>query len=108
MGDYAQVLLAGPLPWTRMRHAHALLRLARRYGSERVELACRVALKEDLLDVVRLERIVARGGPPADQEHLGTLILLGLCAFFSPATNYASRREPTRPPGYMPRQQAAT
>jgi hypothetical protein len=34
-------LLAGPLPWTRMRRAYALLGLARRYGSVVDSLRCR-------------------------------------------------------------------
>jgi hypothetical protein len=47
VGRFADKLLAGPLPWTRMRRAYALLGLARRYGSARVDEACSVALEAD-------------------------------------------------------------
>jgi len=90
VGGYARALLAGPLPWTRMRHAHALLRLARRYGSERVALACRVALEEDLVDVVRLERIVAQGGPPAEEKDRRGLVTR-FPRYARPASTYALR-----------------
>ena len=40
VGWYAAALLAGPLPWTRMRRVYALLRLVRRYGEARVDASC--------------------------------------------------------------------
>lgn len=102
VGAYAQALLEGPLPWTRMRHAHALLRLARRYGSERVELACRVTLKEELIDVVRLERIVAQGGPPASEAEQRSLVT-PFPRYARPASAYALRNhKPKTPEGGTP------
>lgn len=103
VGTYAKELLAGPLPWTRMRHAHALLRLARRYGSERVELACRVALKEELVDVVRLERIVAQGGPPPSEAERRSL-LTPFPRYARPASTYAlsKNRKPKTTEGGAP------
>jgi hypothetical protein len=56
IGQLARRLLDSPLPWTRMRRVHALLRLVRTYGPHRVDAACRTALVVDLLDVRRLER----------------------------------------------------
>jgi len=35
VGTYAERLLGGPLPWTRMRQAYALLRLCEKYGDDR-------------------------------------------------------------------------
>lgn len=94
---YAKSLLDAPLPWTRMRHAHALLRLARRYGSERVDLACRVLLDEDLVDVVRLERIVAQGGPPQSEEPRRGLVT-PFPRYLRPSSAYALKK-PTTPEG---------
>ena len=36
VGVYAERLVAGPLPWTRMRHLYRLLGLVERYGAEAV------------------------------------------------------------------------
>src|SRR5207249_6835010 len=43
IGRFAERLLEGPLPWTRMRRVYALIGLAKRYGDERVEHACTTA-----------------------------------------------------------------
>ncbi len=52
------VLLSGTFPWARLRQAQKLLRLAERYGPDRVNAACARALAFELLDVWRVERIV--------------------------------------------------
>ena len=44
VGAFAREVLAGPLPWTKMRRVYALLTLCKRLGSERVEAACTRAL----------------------------------------------------------------
>ena len=44
IGAFADVLLAGPLPWTRMRHVHKLFRTCDRYGNEAVDRACERAV----------------------------------------------------------------
>ena len=59
IGRFAERLLAGPLPWAKLRQAQKLLRLADRYTAERLDAACTRALGFDLLDVRRLERILA-------------------------------------------------
>lgn len=58
VGLFADRLLAGDLPWTRMRQVYALLGLAKRYGSVRLEDACAKALAADMLDVHRLRRLL--------------------------------------------------
>ena len=58
MGRYAAALLDDPLPWTRMRRVYALLGLARKYGAQRIEEACHIALAADMLDVHRLRRML--------------------------------------------------
>jgi hypothetical protein len=58
VGGFADRLLAGEFPWSRLRQAQKLLRLAERYGSQRTDAACRRTLSFDLIDVYRLERIL--------------------------------------------------
>jgi Mu transposase, C-terminal domain len=58
IGRFMQALLSGELPWTQIRQAQKLLRLAERYGSHRVDAACRRALAFELLNVRRVESIV--------------------------------------------------
>lgn len=67
IGRFAQRLLEGPLPWTRMRQVFALLGLVRRYGAERLEAACALALEVDMVNVHRLRRLLdaAPSAPPA-------------------------------------------
>ena len=68
MGEFADRLLDGPLPWARVRQGHKLLRLGQRYSPERLDAACRRALDVDLIDVRRVERILVhaleRSGMP--------------------------------------------
>lgn len=58
VGQFMTVLLSGTFPWARLRQAQKLLRLAERYGPDRVNAACARALAFELLDVWRVERIV--------------------------------------------------
>jgi hypothetical protein len=56
-----ELLLAGDFPWARLRQAQKLLRLPEKYGKDRVENACRRALSFDLIDVRRVEGMIANG-----------------------------------------------
>lgn len=58
VGKFADQLLSGEFPWSRLRQAQKLLRLAERYGPQRLEAACRRALQFDLIDVHRVARIL--------------------------------------------------
>jgi hypothetical protein len=49
-----------------MRRVYALLGLARKYGTERIEPACRIALDADMLDVYRLRRMLELPSLPED------------------------------------------
>jgi hypothetical protein len=60
-GDFTDQLLGGEFPWSRLRQAQKLLRLAERYGAARLDAACRRALDFDLLDVHRLQHILEQG-----------------------------------------------
>ena len=57
---FAQELFKGPLPWAKLRAGMKLVSLGERYGGERLDAACARALKYDLVDVRRLQRILLR------------------------------------------------
>jgi transposase len=70
VGEYARRLMEGPLPWSRMRHVYRLLGLVERYGPALVDEACGRALELDVVEVIRVDRmlqkgLVARATPPA-------------------------------------------
>jgi transposase len=81
IGHYAACLLDTPLPWTRMRQVYRLLGLARRYGDARVDQACARALALEVIDVVRIARMLERG-------------LEGQAAFANPTVASASPGRP--------------
>lgn len=58
VGEFAARLLAGPIPWLKLRQAYGLLRLCDRYGQDRVNSLCARALAFDVVDVPRLERML--------------------------------------------------
>jgi transposase len=64
VGSFAERLLGGPLPWTRMRQAYALLRLCDKYGQGRVEAICQTALAFDVVDVTRVKRMLKSAAKP--------------------------------------------
>lgn len=84
---YAERLLEGPLPWTRMRQVHALLGLVRRFGQERVAAECARALRAELFDVRRLERMVKQAQPIAAAAPPSNVI--PLARYLRPASQYA-------------------
>jgi transposase len=59
IGAFADKLLDGPTPWSKMRQAYKLLRLGEKYTPVRLDAACEKALSVDLIDVRRVERILA-------------------------------------------------
>ena len=61
VGTYAERLLAGPQPWSRMRHVYRLLGLVRRYGAGVVEQACACALSAEVIDISRVARMLEHG-----------------------------------------------
>jgi hypothetical protein len=86
VGRLAQALLDGPLPWTRMRRVYALLSLARRYGDARLDATCAVALKAEMLDVRRLERMLERATPAPKPEPAQ---VIPLARYLRPTNQYA-------------------
>jgi transposase len=65
VGAYAAALLDIPLPWTRMRQVYALLGLARRYGDDRLDDACRRALDVEAVNVKLVTRMLERAAEAA-------------------------------------------
>ena len=65
VGEFADRLLEGPLPWAKLRQGHKLLRLGERYTAQRLDAACHKALEVDLIDVRRVERVLVNA---LDQE----------------------------------------
>jgi hypothetical protein len=61
VGDFTDKLLEGEFPWSRLRQAQKLLRLAERYGGDRLDAACRRSLDFELVDVHRVQRILEQG-----------------------------------------------
>jgi transposase len=60
IGAYAAVLLEGPLPWTKMRQVYGLLGLVKRYGPDRVELACGRAAEVEAYNIRLIGRMLQR------------------------------------------------
>jgi len=71
-GSFGEKLFEGEFPWARLRQAQKLLRLAERYGAERVNHACERALRFELVDVRGVERILQQAlehDPTPDAVH---------------------------------------
>jgi len=75
IGIYAARLLDDPLPWTRMRKVYRLLSLVKRFGAVRVEQACARTLEYEVVDVVRVQRMLERALEQVRKEAGGQLRL---------------------------------
>jgi transposase len=95
VGIFAERLLDGPLPWTRMRQAYALLRLCDKYGDGRVEAVCQSALAFDVVDVRRVSRMLKSSTKPATpgEEGRDNLVQLQLPRFARPEEHFETRRD---------------
>jgi transposase len=87
VGGFAEALLEGPLPWTRMRRVYALLGLCRRYGDERVQEVCALALAAEMFDVHRLERMIQLGIKPKVEPPRSKVV--PLARYLRPSGQYA-------------------
>jgi len=96
IGRLAQVLLAGPLPWTRMRQVHALLGLVRRFGAARVEAVCADAVAVELFEVRRLKRMLEHATRP---EPVRADAPVPPARFLRPTEQYALRLRAVAPAG---------
>lgn len=92
VGIYAERLLEGPLPWTRMRQAYALLRLCDKYREGRVEAVCQSALAFDVVDVGRVTRMLKTATTPTAPERAdGKVVQLPLPRFARPDDHFETR-----------------
>lgn len=91
VGDFAEQLLNGEFPWSRLRQAQKLLGLANRYGPERLDAACRRALDFELVDVHRVQRILEQSleADTTSQPVVGRQTTLEL-RFLRPAHHFVS------------------
>lgn len=90
VGVYAERLLAGPLPWTRMRQAYGLLRLCERYGAARVDSLCARSLAFDVLDVPRIERMLKAARTAEDAAPTGRVVSLPTSRFARDPASFAT------------------
>lgn len=91
VGIYAERLLAGPLPWTRMRQAYGcLLRLCERYGASRVDALCARALAFDVIDVPRIERMLKAARTAEDSAPAGRIVPLPASRFARDPASFAT------------------
>jgi len=89
VGIFADALLDGPLPWTRMRRVYALLGLCKRFGSQRVDQACALALEVDMFDVRRLQRMLKLGPPPSAPTPACSPKVIPIARYLRPSSQYA-------------------
>lgn len=102
VGVFCQRLLAGPLPWVKIRQAQALLRLCDKYGTDRVNALCARAVAFDVLDVPRLERMLqdTRRVEQEGQQRGQVIALPG--RFAREAATFATRGVPSKREGGQP------
>ena len=94
VGDLADRLLGGPLPWTKMRQAYALLRLCDRYGAVRVDAVCARALAFDVLDVGRIEKMLKTAKTMEESKELAGKLLPMPSRFARDAKAFATLPSP--------------
>jgi hypothetical protein len=92
VGTHTETLLAGPLPWTRMRQVYALLRLCDKYGPGRVEAICQSALAFDVVDVHRVSKMLKSAVRPGAPERVSPkLVQLPLPRFARAPEHFQTR-----------------
>jgi transposase len=95
VGIYAARLLGGPLPWTKMRQAYALIALCDKYGDGRVEAICQSALAFDVVSVKRVAKMLKSAARPTRPEEAGKVVQLPLPRFLRPAEHFETRADST-------------
>jgi transposase len=90
IGVYAERLLAGPLPWIKMRQGYGLIRLCERYGAERVDALCKRSLSFDVIDVPRIERMLKQAQKAEDAAPAGRVVSLPTSRFARDPASFAT------------------
>jgi hypothetical protein len=91
IGIYAERLLDGPLPWTKMRQVYALVSLCDKHGDGRVEAVCQSALAFDVISVKRVATMLKRATKPVRPDGEGKVVQLPLPRFVRPAEHFGTR-----------------
>jgi hypothetical protein len=95
VGIYAERLLGGPLPWTKMRQVYALVALCDKYGDGRVEAICQSALAFDVVSVKRVATMLKSAARPTRPEETGKVVQLPLPRFLRPTQHFETRTDTT-------------
>jgi hypothetical protein len=90
VGTYAERLLAGPLPWIKMRQGYGLIRLCERYGVDRVNALCKRSLVFGVVDVPRLERMLKQAQADEDAAPPGRVVPLPRSRFARDPKSFAT------------------
>jgi len=90
VGIYAERLLAGPLPWMKMRQGYGLVRLCERYGVDKVDALCKRSLAFDVIDVPRLERMLKQAQVAEDTAPAGRVVPLPTSRFARDPKTFAT------------------
>lgn len=78
IGRFVEALLGGPIPFTQMRAAYALLSLCEKYGDGPVEAVCQTSLSFDSIDVRRIGRMLKLGLGRRPKSQDGKVVQLPL------------------------------
>lgn len=92
VGAYAAALLDSPLPWTKMRQVYALLGLVKRWGADRVEVACRRALDAEAVSVGLIARMIERATETATVASPPAVSAAKAARFARDPSHFATRR----------------
>jgi len=95
IGVFAETVLDGPLPWTRMRQVYALFRAADRYGDDRVNQACERAVDAECTSVKIVVGMVERAleAEAAEADPVPDNVIVG--RFARDPGHFAAGREVT-------------
>jgi len=98
IGIYAERLLAGMLPWIKMRQGYGLVRLCERYGADKVDVLCKRSLTFDVVDVPRIERMLKQAQKAEDTAPPGRVVSLPNSRFARDPASFATMT-PSAPKG---------
>jgi hypothetical protein len=72
-----------------MRLVYALIGLAKRFGNERVDQQCAIAIEQQMFDFYRLERMVLLGESAAPQQLALPNNIVPIARYLRPARQFA-------------------
>ncbi len=107
VGQFAQRLLEGPVPWLKLRQAYGLLRLCERYGQDRVNALCERALAFDVIAVPRIEGML-KDARRTEEAAVATGRVIVLPARFARDAATFATRATVPPDGQKTRSREAT